>query len=1515
MSQQLTGFRLSPQQRHILTLQQKHPQLSRWSHCVLSCAGEVDKKRLAIAINCLIERHEILRTSFQALDGMTLPLQVINEISPIDSIPQKQWSIAGEQPSQEELQELLRSWPEVPPDLTAGSGLQVAFVSCPERSPLLLLALPTLCADAATWQLLAQELSYFYTVSGPVNPVVSGLELAEEPMQYADLAEWQNELLESEDTEDGRQYWETQSTDYLDPQLPFAIQGFDKDKFSPRSLLSNLSVDLSDRAIRFAQENDISIRSLCLATFEVLLSRLTETKQFTLALTLDGRKYAELAEVAGPVAKVIPLSAELTAGASFIECVRAVEGKLQELEQCQEYFAPTESLPKIGFEYIERSHANSTASQPFSLLLQTDSLQKLDLQLRCDRSDDTLSFEWHYSSQRFTHQGIEQIAQLYETLLGSVLESATAVIEQLALPGTIPNRPTTVSPPPPFPTVSAWIAAQTARTPDRIALVDRQQQLTYQNLEERTNQLAHYLQSLGIGLEERVIVFGDRSVDLMIAIFGILKAGAAYVPVDTGTPAVALQQRIETVEPKLVITLAQHAECLPASVPVLYLDSDRTLLAEQPATPPNAAVAPENLAYIIFTSGSTGQPKGVAVEHRQLTNYVCGIRDRIHSPEGGRWALASTLAADLGHTVVFPCLCLGHSLHVLTPERCLDAVAFAEDMERWQIDVLKLVPAHLRSLLALDSPAVLPKQQLISGGEALDWPLVDRIHALAPNCHILNHYGPTETTVGVLTYSEANSTDPRDTATVPLGFPLANSQVYVLDANQQPVPPGVPGTLYIGGAGVARGYWQQPELTAAAFVTDPFSSQPEARLYDTGDRARYRYDGAIEFLGRQDQQVKVRGFRVELAAIEAALLRHEDIREAAVVLSTQEGQIVAYVVPQTSPGPAVADLRADLQAQLPEPMVPTAIAPLEALPRLANGKCDRQALAARPLPSTAREFVAPRTNEEHTLAQLWSQVLGREPIGIHDNFFELGGDSILCIQMVGRASQLGLRFTPKQLFEQPTIAELATVVETASAITAEQGPVSGPVPLTPIQQWFFAQNNPDRHHWNQAVFLQSSESLDPDALQAALQAILAHHDGLRSQYRPSDAGWQQEVPADCPAPELAIFDFSELPGDRQQQTLEDQAAQLQTGLDLAAGRLIQVGLFVLGPQQPDYLFLACHHLVIDGVSWQVLLTDLLAAYQQLQADRSPSLPPKTTSFQTWATRLQDYAQSATLLQELEYWLAQLQAPSVVLPQDGDRATADLAHNLAQQATVECVLPADLTQALLQEVPAAYQTRIDDLLLTALVLAVGQWASNYNLRLDLEGYGRQDLFPEVDISRTVGWFTTLYPVHLSLETPQDLSTTIKTVKETLRQVPQQGIGFGLLRHLCTDANVRAQLQAAPPAQIRFNYLGQTDRFLTETGPLTLAKLSTGPGRAPSSQRLYLLDISGGIQSGQLQLQWRYNTQQYHQATIETLAQRYLTCLQEAIAHCQDPDAGSYTPSDFPDANLDGDDLDQLMAQLL
>ena len=707
--------------------------------------------------------------------------------------------------------------------------------------------------------------------------------------------------------------------------------------------------------------------------------------------------------------------------------------------------------------------------------------------------------------------------------------------------------------------------------------------------------------------------------------------------------------------------------------------------------------------------------------------------------------------------------------------------------------------------------------------------------------------------------------------------------------------------------------WGVPELTAERFVPDPFAGEPGARLYRSGDRARWLATGELEYLGRTDAQVKVRGFRIEPGEIEAALTALPRVREAVVMVREDapgQKRLVAYVVPETGLDVSGMLLREELSARLPEHMVPAAFVELERLPLNANGKIDRRALPVPELAAAGDEFVAPRTEIEEILGGIWAEVLGVERVGVEDGFFELGGDSILSIQVVSRARQRGLKLTPRQLFERPTIARLAEVVERAGSGAAAQAQeaVTGEAPLTPIQRRFFEQAGPVKHHFNQALLLVPREPLNAGLLARAAGALEAHHDALRLRFHPEAGGaWRQSHVGVGKRAPLTTFDLSGVPEEARQAAIEAAADRVQRSLDLSRGPLLRMAYFDFGASQAGRLLVVIHHLAVDGVSWRILLEDLETAYTQLSRSEAVRLPAKTTSWKAWAERLAQHARSEALAREAAFWVEQTQKESAALPVDDPTA----ANTASRSRTVAVSLSEEETEALLREVPVVYRTQIDEVLLTALAGALARWTGQRRVRIDLEGHGREEeAVGGADLSRTVGWFTTVYPVVLDLPETGEAGAALRAVKEQLRSVPGRGIGYGLLRYP-GGSGAAPELAGAARAEVAFNYLGQFDRAVSGESFFAFAEESVGASADESSPRAHLLEVSGSVRGGRLELQVGYAEGVHRGETVERLAEGFGRELRELIAHCRGAEAGGYTPSDFPLAALDQAGLDGLL----
>ncbi|MEO6892589.1 MAG: amino acid adenylation domain-containing protein, partial [Ktedonobacteraceae bacterium] len=1073
---------------------------------------------------------------------------------------------------------------------------------------------------------------------------------------------------------------------------------------------------------------------------------------------------------------------------------------------------------------------------------------------------------------------------------------------------------------PPHTSVQELIARQAARTPDALALVFQEQQLTYGELLARAQRLAQLLGEQGVGPETRVALALQRSPLLVIALLAVLYAGGAYIPLDPDYPAARLAFLLQDAQPRLLLSQSALVELLPASeIPVLLLDALPKPGEQTPLAP--AALAPvcrgEQLAYVIYTSGSTGQPKGAMLPQQGLLNRLLWMQQTYPLSASDRVLQKTPMSFDVSVWEFFWPLLTGACLVLARPGGQRESGYLRHLLREQAITTLHFVPSLLSVFLQEQPlPHDLALRQVFSSGEALSLEVQTRFFQQS-RAALFNLYGPTEASIDVSFWT---CRPVPGSQRVPIGQPIANTQLYVLDAHGQPQPLGVAGDLFIGGISLARGYLGRPDLTAERFRPDPFSRQPGARLYWTGDRACWRLDergqGVLEYLGRGDQQIKLRGFRIELGEIESALRAHPAVREAVVVLredTPEQKLLVAYVVSEPGQQPDHKLLRDYLRTVLPEYMLPSATMLLTHLPLSPNGKLDRRALPApggiRADPET---YVSPRSPLEKTLAHIWAEILRRDRVSIHDTFFDAGGDSILALLMIARARQAGLRFTPRQLFRYQTIAELATVVENIHARASEEEQVHGPMPLSPIQRWFFELNLTNVHHYNQAMLLELLPEMQPVLLKQALQHLWRHHATLRLRFMPTAEGWRQwyaEGDESIVWQELDLTQGAHTSRDALARIRAEAVERAHMGLNLQHGPVGTALFLTSGPQEPAQLLLIFHHLVIDAISWHVLLEDLQTAYTQLSQGRSVDLPPVTSSIRAWVECLQAYARTEILRNEATRWLRQAEQSRRLMPVDYPGGK----NIFASMNMVRVALREPETSLLLHAIPQGQHVQVHEFLLAALCQTWKTWTGSYRLLVDVEGHGREDLFEEIELQRTVGWFTTIYPQELELTPDLDTIAALNTIKEQVRAIPHRGLGYGVLRYLCEDQELRERMQNLPGAEISFNYLGQVDQVLA---PFTLFQRgdgAIGPLHNPTGQRPYILDFIAQIQEGRLLITWLYSDHLHDRETIEELAGSYLRTLTLLIAGCQEPVTDHYAPSDFPLAGLTQQELDEIVIE--
>ena len=1048
------------------------------------------------------------------------------------------------------------------------------------------------------------------------------------------------------------------------------------------------------------------------------------------------------------------------------------------------------------------------------------------------------------------------------------------------------------------------IRAHALSQPDAPAIMDQRFALSFIELEEQSNQLAAVLFGQLAEANTVVGIFLERSPLFIVAALAALKAGAAFLPLDPGQPPDRIRELLEDSGVRHVISnqSLQREAALLTGVQLLLMDdinaSGTTVLQSG-----EARISPKHLAYVIYTSGSTGKPKGVAVSHEALNRHIQAAEKAYCFSAADRALHFASFSFDAAIEQWMAPLVGGASVVIGDPH--WDGHAIAETVERLSVTVIYPPTVHHLHLADAVSTRARPLSLRICtvGGEAVASTTITRIRDVLKPEMIINGYGPTETVITPLAWVATKNNTRWSSAYAPIGLPLGERSVHILDADLNRVAPGIAGELYIGGPCLARGYQNRPGLTAERFVPDPWGAVG-ARLYRTGDRVRLGADGLIEYLGRTDHQIKLRGHRIEPGEIEAALLEQAEISEAIVVLHTDQRsqRLIAYVAlcPANAVSFTTEALKDRLRGRLPDYMVPAQIVSLSTLPRTRHGKVDRAALPVPAMESRSQLQRLPASENERILTAIWQAVLGLEQLGVDENFFELGGDSIIAIQIVSRARQDGLIINPKHLFKYQTIEALARVAQTVSAESpTEQAQVTGDVPLTPIQVEFFKTAIPNRHHWNQAVLLAAQHVLDPAHLAQALEWLTAHHDALRLRYHQHAEGWRQHYVTPEAAWTPSVLWVRDIATTAEIAACAEAA---QKSLDLQSGPLLRVVYFRIEGGQYR-LLLILHHLVVDGVSWRILLEDLQAAYSRFCMDQKPDIPLKTTSFQAWSRQLHEYAGSADLLAQAQYWetvCTDIDAGFPADNPDGSACTADY-------ATHAMYFDREQTRCLLQDAGKAYRTRIDELLLVALARVLCRWHGQNSVHVELEGHGREALFGSVDLTRTVGWFTTTFPVRLM--SSDSLSTTIKTIKEQLRTIPLRGFGFGVLKY-CSDSEAGTRLRRLPRPSVTFNYLGQFDAsFDAEAALFSPAQEDCGSDRDADAPLGNALELSGQVYGGELMLTWSYSHARYRADSIERLALDYRNELDLIVEHCLSGASG-VTPSDYPLAGLTQAEIDQM-----
>ncbi|MDQ1353673.1 MAG: hypothetical protein QG657_3980, partial [Acidobacteriota bacterium] len=1527
---------LSSAQMRLYVLQRMEPENTVYNiPQIMVIEGDIDKRKLEETFLKLIRRHESLRTSFEVIAGE--PVQRIHDTLEFE-IEYKNCNLSTDYTDYTDGRgdpawspDIIRSFIR-PFDLSKAPLMRVSMVKNGEQNHLLMVDIHHIVSDGISHAVLMQDFMAFY----------AGVKLPAIGIQYKDFSEWQRGKGERGNIKKQQEYWLKQfegETPVLD--IPTDYPRPKTQSFEGNSVKFQIEKNVMEELKALALRMGVTLFMVLESIFDVVLSKMSNQEDILVGTPVAGRRHADLERVIGMFVNTLVLRSQPLGILSFAEflgqvkerTLQAFENQDYPFEELVEHVAVTRDIsrnPLFDVLFVlQNMEVKAQVEEPGGMGMAglrilpyeyENKTSKFDLILTAIESEGKLLFTVEYCSRLFKESTIVRFINFFKRTISGVIENpgrklfAVEIISEEERKEILLDFNNTDADYPQWKTVHELFAEQAARTPDSVGLVGdvghvrpvRPVSLTYRKLNEQSDRLAWSLIEKGVLADNIVGIILERSIEMVIGIFGILKAGGAYLPIDPSYPPERIQYILGDSNAKILLGME---ECQKEIIGNCKREGS-----------PEAPYHHSNLAYVIYTSGSTGKPKGVLIQHGAVVNRLNWMQQMYSLGSNDIILQKTSFTFDVSVWELFWWSFYGARLCLLGPGGEKDPAAIIKSIVTNHITTMHFVPSMLNAFLVYlessqGSYRFAGLRQVFASGEALGASHVEQFYRLMKmngGCRVtlINLYGPTEATVDV-SYYNCSADRHLDTVTAPIGKPIHNIRLYIVNSDMGLQPIGIAGELCIAGVGLARGYLNRPELTNQKFleVSEPFFKKvlTRRRLYKTGDLVRWLSDGNIEFLGRIDQQVKIRGFRVELGEIENLLLNYLRVKDAVVTVRSDDAgnkTLVAYFVADT--GVSDAELRNYLLKDLPDYMIPTYFVRLEKLPLTSSGKIDRKVLPA-PRLEPGEEYSTPRNEIEKKLVEIWENVLGVANIGINDNFFAIGGDSIKIIQIASRMNTAGYKLDVKDIFRNSKISVLAPLVQKQQRVI-DQSEVTGIVTLTPIQRWFFENIGVDPHHFNQVVMLYSREGFEKQIIETVFTRIQEHHDALRNTFhRDADSGEVIQIGHGLEYPRsLREYDLKNQ--ENSLTELDNKINEIQAGIDLEKGPLMKLGLFHL--DDGDRLLIAIHHLVVDGISWRILFEDLAALYTRYARGEKPVLPPKTDSYKHWSEKLSAYANSKTFLKEKNYWQKMESEEASAPPIPKDFEVGD--NYIKNTGVVSFTLIEEETERLLTKVNAAFGTEMNDILLTALALGIKKTFGQDRVLIALEGHGRENIFEEMDISRTVGWFTGLFPVLLDVSYADDTGRQLKEIKEILRNFPHKGVGYGILKYL-TGAENKKGLEFKLKPQIIFNYLGQFDADLNRLAFCKMAGEPVGNTRSLAGPREFDIDVSAIISNNRLGVNVSYNETHFKKGTMDTLMAHFQAELHHIVAYCAARETMEFTPGDFTFKGLAIADIDRLMTE--
>jgi len=1338
--------------------------------------------------------------------------------------------------------------------------------------------------------------------------------------KYKEFIRWCGEL----DTKQQDGYWTQYLQDFQSKTLLPKKESKNSASISVDQLKYVFTKDETAMTQSFIRNQKISLATLLYSAWGILLQKYNDANDVVFGTTVSGRNngLSGIGNLVGLFINTIPLRVQIDDDYTAEKLFQNVSSMLLEREQ-------HESTPLVNIKHCSEINKKDNLFDSIVVVenypLDVNQINNSDFKVEKFHMDEntgfdltvmvtlinTIEIEVMYREESFEKTVVDALLHHLINIIKQMIENPLIKIAELDMLS-VDERNTLLFD---FNDTKSDIAydisihelfeKQVQKTPENIAIRYDNQILSYDELNTKANQLARKLRLMGVKEGSVVCIMVDRSIEMIIGLMSILKAGGAYLPLSKDYPDERVAFILEDSGTQILLQDENNIATGKSNVHTINLKEKDIYQGE--GSNLEVINTGRSIAYIIYTSGSTGQPKGVMVEHYTVINYIKFRQRKCAISEQDIILQKTAYTFDVSVWELFWWSFYGASVCMLKPDGEKDPEEIADAIKEHQVTMMHFVPSMLNMFLEYiekDNYAEKVKSlnHVFSSGEALLLNQVKRFNRLLYkpyNIELHNLYGPTEATIDV-TYFDC-STD-ANLSQVSIGKPIDNVNLHVLDRNLNLVPVGVKGELYISGDCLARGYFNKPELTAERFIENPYL--PGYKMYKSGDVVKWMKDGNIEYFGRIDNQVKIRGFRIELEEIRVQLLKIAQISEAVVLIKGRDAGdkfICAYYVVNSEI--TIFEIKDYLKSVLPGYMIPAYFVKIESMPVGPNGKMNTKSL---PEPNkvslVTNEYVGARDEIDEKLIVAFQEVLGVEKVGLKDDFFDLGGDSIKAIQIASWLNKYQLAVPVKEILEHSTIEELRNRIEVKAKNKVEEV-VSGEFQLSPIQEWFFEHDFVEMHHWNQYVCLSSKRKLNSEYIKKVFDKIIEHHDTLRIRFQKKN---EKYIPAygdlEDAHYDFKVIDFEGLGecSDAVREAIEG----IQKNMDIHKGPMTQVGLFKT--DSGDKLFIAVHHLLIDGISWRILIEDFVKGYEQVNNNEMLVLEGKTSSYKNWVEKIFDYSQGNILSNEVEYWKAVESTKTKRLPLN-NVAKDNMAYDTTQ---VDLELSEADTEVLLKQVNKAYQTNLEDVLLTAVGLALEEWIkSEGKVKIYMEGHGREEISKDIDVTRTVGWFTSIYPVVLDIDRDRDLSYQIRNVKEKLRKVPSRGFGYNVLKYI-SSLKDQGIMPKEYSDSISFNYLGQFANGM-ECDWIETSDISTGLSVSPKSARVFDIEIYGMIIDAKLSFTFKYNKSAMDQAKMLELVDYFKESLENIKQHCILRESTQITPYDMGCTSLSIDEFDKVM----